>query len=486
MAVKISRRALIAAAGLSAASGCRNGSTHPGGVSSVPRGNASVPKSAVPPLSAADVEIVTRQSPRYEALRQGYNLRIARHPAEIAVCKTTRGVAQAVEYAAARGWKVSLQSGGHSFEGYSSCDDGLKIHLGGMRSIVPRNDGTIAVGPGCTLNHLYAHLLPQGKLIPAGTCGTVGIGGLALGGGYGFFSRALGLTCDSLVDLTFVTGTGEVLQGSAHPELLWGCRGGGTGGLGAVTEMIFKTHAAPVYLHSWRWKQHATTGAQAAMSLKRWFSGTMDLPASCFSAFVLNGHTITILVTSSEAPKSPLISQLAQVGKGMRQVTTGKPQPLASALRAYRGSQSPLRFKNGSGGFYNGYSNIEACAEAILGTVMEAPGLLYQVNTLGGAINNEAAHSASCYPHRSKSYVAEIQAYWDRGALPQAAASAYRAIMRGLTEAGIDSHYVNYACEEISDWSRAYYGSSYERLKRLKAAMDPEDLFHFAQSIALH
>src|SRR5690606_14140152 len=99
--------------------------------------------------------------------------------------------------------------------------------------------------PACLLQEIYASFLPKNRIIPAGSCGTVGIAGLALGGGYGFFSRKYGLTCDHLTRIKLVDGNGKIQDSDGNPKLLWACRGGGNGNFGVVTEMEFKTHPAP-------------------------------------------------------------------------------------------------------------------------------------------------------------------------------------------------------------------------------------------------
>lgn len=73
-------------------------------------------------------------------------------------------------------------------------------------------------------------------------------------GGYGFFSRRFGLTCDSLKRVRMVDGLGQVHDSDTDPELLWACRGGGTAGLGVVTQLEYTTYAAPKVLHSFRYR----------------------------------------------------------------------------------------------------------------------------------------------------------------------------------------------------------------------------------------
>ncbi len=93
--------------------------------------------------------------------------------------------------------EVVARSGGHSYGGYSSCP-GLVIDVTNMDQVSV--DGAVGgagrklatVGAGTVLIDAYSQLAAQGLLVPGGSCPTVGIAGLALGGGVGVFSRATG------------------------------------------------------------------------------------------------------------------------------------------------------------------------------------------------------------------------------------------------------------------------------------------------------
>src|SRR5690606_25760201 len=123
------------------------------------------------------------------ALRRGYNKRIETFPLAIALCTSTREVAACVRFARRRNLPIAVRSGGHSMEGFSSNNGGLVLNLSQLNHIALRDANCVRTGPGSTLSQLNYVLLPQGRLLPAGSCGSVGIGGLSLGGGYGFFRR---------------------------------------------------------------------------------------------------------------------------------------------------------------------------------------------------------------------------------------------------------------------------------------------------------
>ena len=115
------------------------------------------------------------------------------------------------------------------------------------------------MGAGTVLIDVYSQLAAQGLLLPGGSCPTVGIAGLALGGGIGVFSRAYGLTCDQLQSVEIVTADGVLHRCGPDDDedLYWACRGGGGGNFGVVTSFGFRTHPIPeaitLFTLEWPW-----------------------------------------------------------------------------------------------------------------------------------------------------------------------------------------------------------------------------------------
>ncbi|MGZ4037348.1 MAG: FAD-binding oxidoreductase, partial [Bacteroidia bacterium] len=231
---------------------------------------------------------ITKESEQYEALNVYFNKRIRKEPAIIALCKTTAGVCEAVNYAREHKLQIAVKSGGHSFEAFSNNTNGLVINLSLMNRIELSGDQTVQVGPGAKLHQLYDALLPQKRIVPAGSCAGVGVAGLTLGGGYGFFSRKYGLTCDSLTEVELVDGKGNIHSSASDKQLLWACRGGGNGNFGVVTKLVFKTCEAPAAFQSHRFKAFNLDTERAATILQKWFGVTATLPPACFGAYVLD------------------------------------------------------------------------------------------------------------------------------------------------------------------------------------------------------
>lgn len=438
-----------------------------------------------PNLSRPSVELIGKEHPRYEELRRGFNKRIEHFPIAIALCRSTQDVAEAISYARRQGLPVAVKSGGHSMEGFSGNDGGLVIHLSEMNSVEFLEDHQIKTGPGCTLSHLYDQILPKGRLIPAGSCGSVALGGLTLGGGYGLFSRGHGLTCDHLLEATLVDGNGRIHSTRNDPGLLWALRGGGAGNFGVVTELVYRSHQAPATLQSHHFKARRLDAERAAGILAKWFEFSGRLPESCFSAYVLNGHTLNILVTDYAAHPVALQHLLDEFSQHTDELRSGGRVPLAKRLKGFYGSLAPVYFKNSSAGLYKNFDDISGCIGNVLEKVIHQPGMIYQVNTLGGQIANAGFEQASCYPHRACNYVSELQAYWQQPFGEERLTHVSRECLEILRNHGVKAQYMNYCSLDFKEWETAYYGSSYPRLQEVKRKYDPGNVIRHPQSIRL-
>lgn len=421
----------------------------------------------------------------YETLRGGFNKRIQKYPKLIVQCKNTQGIAEAINYANANKLAVAVKSGGHCFEGFSSNNDGLVINLSLMNTVEWLDNSTIKIQPGCTLSKLYDTILPKRRIIPAGSCGGVGVGGLTLGGGYGLFGRKYGLTCDSLQEIKLVDAQGNIHSSNDNPELLWACKGGGNGNFGVVTELVFKTHDAPNHFTSHRFKVRNLTAATAAPILEKWFELTKALPLACFSAFVLNGSTLNILLTDFENNPTAVTAFKDGLAPFMEKVTIGTPKPLAPALKNYYGIQYPIFFKNSSAGYYTDYAQIKDFISGVLEKVIETPGMIYQINTLGGNINNADFENASCYPHRALPYLSELQTYWDNSNQTKHFETVFEEVQQIFKQHTTTTQYRNYPDLNFADAAHLYYGKNYERLQKIKQQFDPGNVFGYAQSVPL-
>lgn len=168
------------------------------------------------------------------------------NPAAVVTVSSQSDVQKAVSFATANGLKIAPRGGGHSYIGASSANGTMVIDLRGLPGGVNVDGGGNAtVTPATTLYAVHQGLAGAGRAIPTATYPSIGIAGLALGGGVGADCRHAGLTCDALQAATVVLPSGDVVTASAndHPDLFWALRGGGGGNFGVTTSMTFATFA---------------------------------------------------------------------------------------------------------------------------------------------------------------------------------------------------------------------------------------------------
>lgn len=415
---------------------------------------------------------------------QLFNSRLKPKPAAVWPCDKEQDVIAAIRWATDQAKKISIKSGGHCFEGFCLADDQLAIDLSAMRHMAldPKTK-SFTVSPGTTLKQINDFLLPKGRVLPAGSCGGVGIGGLTLGGGYGLLARKYGLTCDQLTGLRMIDAGGQVHDVEGDSPLLKACRGGGNGNFGVITQLRFRTQAAPSHLHRRRFKSANLSPAKVKTLLRAWFEATHELPNDAFSAFVLNGSFLTVLLTHTDLRQRERITKAMKAFESLTDSRTRWFAPLyPSAIETYYGNRDPLPFKNACAGMHRGFDELEPLIEELARRVAGTGGLIWQINTLGGAIQKPEFANASVFAHRDCAYMAEIQGYWEQANRQDRVVAAVDDIQHWLAQQGIKRHYCNYPDRNFTNPQESYYGDL-AFLTGIKQQYDPQDRFHHPQGI---
>ncbi len=433
-------------------------------------------------LGQSGCVFVFPENKQFKGLNQPFNLRVPKTPKCIALCSSAVGIQNAIIYAKDQNLKVGIKSGGHSFENYSTLEDGLTINLSLFKSIEVNGDEA-TIESGCLLREVNDALISKGKILPAGSCGSVGIGGLTLGGGYGFFSRKYGLTCDHLIEAKMITAKGEQLIVNKDHELFKVLKGAGNGNFGVVYEFKFKIHPAPKLFRRWKLKSYKMTLERYKALLPEWIKLTQSLPESVFAAFVQNKKTAVFLITDFEqADLQGMIDRFAILCDKTYPMTQ---VPLAKALTYYYGVQESIPFKNSSAGYFNSYEDFEPFINQVIPIVLESKGLIYQINTLGGAIGNAVFREDSIYPHRDYALLTELQAYWEESEVGKELVQQNSKILTIIEEAGVSAQYVNYPSAEFKSPLEKYYGKeNIPQLMALKKAYDESNLFARPQGLS--
>ena len=194
-------------------------------------------------------DVLTPGTPEYEHRRPIWNGMFDEEtPTAIVRCADASDCAAALTVVSQLDMPLAIRGGGHHVAGFGTCDGGIVLDLGAMRSVaVDETRGLVRVDGGCTLYDVDAATSAVGCAVPLGVVSETGVGGLALSGGIGWRSRSHGFTSDNLLSARVVTAAGEIVTASEteNADLLWGLRGGG-GNFGVVTEFTFATHDVDV------------------------------------------------------------------------------------------------------------------------------------------------------------------------------------------------------------------------------------------------
>lgn len=188
--------------------------------------------------------VITPQDPDYDAARTLFIGGMDRHPAVIARPVDAEDVARVIALARATGLELAIRSGGHSGAGHSVCEGGIVLDLAAMKGMqFDLENGTVWAEAGLTAGEVTNAAAAHGLAVGFGDTGSVGIGGITLGGGVGYLTRKYGLTIDNLLAAEIVTADGRILHVDTdhHPDLFWAIRGGG-GNFGVVTRFKFRLH----------------------------------------------------------------------------------------------------------------------------------------------------------------------------------------------------------------------------------------------------
>ncbi|WP_410670879.1 FAD-binding oxidoreductase [Amycolatopsis sp. cmx-4-68] len=416
----------------------------------------------------------------------------ATRPAAVLSVTSAADVARAVEWAREESVPLVPRGGGHSYAGHSA-GPGLVLDLRRLSGIrVEDGTGRVTVGGGTPMKALYAALRPWDLTFPLGNSDTVGIGGLALGGGVTTISRAHGLTCDALVSTDVVLADGRVVTASAdeHPDLFWACRGGGGGNFGVNTRFTFQARPAPagstcVVLWSWPHAVEILAAMQEIMlGAPEAFSARIGIARSPGEDGVVSvvGHHL--------GPRSELRELLAPA------FAVAAPDRADLEDRDFWAAARFLHHGSDGGAFAArtrctphaiGDAGLEALVRAVdkwpgSGSPDGAGAALF---AWGGAIGRVPV-ADTAFPHRDTKFLLSLDTSWTEQDTPdvvRANLDWLHALHAETGEFAPDAAYVNFADPDLEDWRGAYYGPNAARLAEVKRRYDPDRFFSFPQAL---
>jgi hypothetical protein len=435
-------------------------------------------------------DVVQRGAPGYNAARVVYDTRYdAVKPQAIAYCESLADVQKTVRWARKHHVHIVPRSGGHSYGGYSTTS-GVIVDVSRLHAVSLAANGRAAAGAGAELMGVYTALANRGRMIPGGTCPTVGIAGLTQGGGIGLSGRKFGLTCDHLLEATVVLADGSAVVANArqHSDLYWALRGGGGGNFGIVTRFVFRTHpvgSVSTYSMEWPW-------SDAKQVVQAW---------QAFAPHAPDGLSCVLNVNAAAGLGTPHITSAGQF--------FGSEQALRSLLAPLANAGTPTRFTTTTRTFLEavhywaggGTGRATFAAKSSISTApLSSAGidaLLHQIedkrtagtgsgivllDSWGGAINR-VPKGATAFVHRSALFSMQYLAYWDAGTAAAPNVAWLRRCFAALRPYVSTFAYQNYIDPELPNWQHAYYGTNLARLRQVKHKYDPHNVFHFRQSI---
>ena len=484
--------------------GCGGGSSSTAPAPVPPGGLVSGGVDFAPLASTLQGSLVLPTNAGYDSVRLLANtLYDGIKPTAIVRCASVADVQAALAFVQQKGLAVTARCGGHSWAGYSTTA-GVVLNVTAMNTVTANGDGTATVGAGARLAEVYSGLIAQGVCIPSGTCPTVGISGITMGGGIGVLDRKHGLTCDNLVAADIVTVDGQLRTCSAtsEPDLFWAIRGGGGGNFGIATSFTYRTHATqditvaqatfsmddfvPVFKAWQAWPQSLPDEIWGQIYVDLWQGNTaFTVTAYCLGTVAdMAPHWNDFLTATGAAPvgSAPTMTQQSYHDVALGACATGT---LAQCgLQGYSASGVVQRYAEMLSSDYFAQPLPDAGIQALVAAAQALAASngvgSYIFDHMGGALGRVAA-DATAFPHRDALFSLEYAVSKNAGfAYDPTWANATRASMSAWSTGGA---YVNYLDPLLADWASAYYGANYARLQQVKKAVDPNRVLSMPQGI---
>ena len=425
----------------------------------------------------------------YDAARAVFIGDVDPHPAVIVQVADADDVAWSIAFARESGLELAVRSGGHSNAAHGSVDGGVVIDVRKLDSIdVDRDSRTAWVGSGATAAAVTSSLAEQGLAIGFGDTGSVGVGGITLGGGVGYLVRKHGLTIDNLLAADLVTADGKHLtvDETSHPDLFWAIRGGG-GNFGVVTRFRFRLHeldgivggilvlpATPDTIAGF------IAASDAAPEDLSTIANVMPAPPMPFLPPEVHGKLVILgMVTyagaaeegqRAMAPFRELATPLADMVRPMSYAEMYPPEDDSYHPKALARTLFLDRFDR-------------SVAELILDRLADSdsPMRVAQIRVLGGAMAR-VPNDATAFAHRQRPIMVNLAAFYE-GSDDRPRREAWLMDFWARIKQGDDHGYVNFLADEPERVREAYPGPTWDRLTAIKRRYDPTNLFRHNQNV---
>jgi FAD/FMN-containing dehydrogenase len=434
--------------------------------------------------------VIFKGDPGYEQARKNWNPYVDTFPLVFVFAQSTKDVTNAIKWARMNNVPIRARSGRHALDkNLSMVKDGIVIDVSDMKKVqLIREEEVAIVETGINVGPLVKKLAQEGFMVPFGDSPTVGIGGITMGGGMGVVQRSIGLISDNLIGLEMVEANGTVLNASQNnnSDLLWASRGGGGGNFGINTEYRFKLHHAPteatVFEIIWPWNQLE----KVFKAWQKWAPFVDNRLGSTLEIFSKNNGLLhaTGLFLGSKTKLASLLEPLTSVGTPTKVFIEKMSYP---NVVEYLLPDEPIpgradqNFKFSSSWATRLFPDeaikiIRSFLEESTGTESS-----FLFLNCGGAISN-ISPEATAFFWRSPKFYLEWNTTWTQDSEASRNLALVARTHQQLNPF-VEGAYVNSPDQNIINFGPAYYGTNFDRLQRIKAKYDPENVFHFPQSI---
>ncbi len=418
----------------------------------------------------------------YDTARRIWNRMIDKRPALIARCADAADVATAVTFARERELLLAVRGGGHSFPGYSTCDGGLMIDLSSMNAVtVDAKIRTARVGGGAWGVHLDAAAQQFGLATTLGQISNTGVGGLTLGGGFGWLSRRFGLACDNLLGAELVTADGKIRHVSEkdEPDLFWAIRGGG-GNFGVVASFEFRLHelgpdvvAGHVDYPAPQVKEAIEFYADLLSKAPRELAVDLSLTAGEDGQPVAGIH---VVYSGAAKDGVKVLEPLQRFGKPIK--NTIGPKTYLAVQSQFDGPPADPNNNYIKGGLIGSYS--ADLVKALAHELRPNAHMYAFFESANGAVT-DLSPTATAFPHRHAMANMMLVGEWEDPAFNEQGRALVRASWDKVARF-TEGYYINLNDADPQGTDRNY-GPNYRRLAEIKRRFDPQNLFRLNANI---
>ena len=436
--------------------------------------------------------VVTRENSSYEEARTMWNRAIEKYPLAIAFCKSLEDVAKSIKWAKAQGVPVRIRSGRHHYEGYSTGNDVLVIDVSEMNQIhLDEARGEVTIEGGVRNRELYEAVCSKGYPFPGGGCPTVGVVGFALGGGWGYSARLLGLGCDAITQIELINAEGEVVVASKeqNADLFWALKGSGGGQFGVVVKMTFKLPKKREEATLIRIESHHVTRKGQIEVFKLWQETIGDLcPEANFKLSFYNskekGDGILLIGihygTREEAHR--LAAPFIQLGHTLQVLV--QTMSVLEINRWIQDAHPEYEHYKSSGRFVKQNLEEQHMHEFLDMIKERAEGAVYTALScygLGGHIKSVKEDTTS-FAYRRCQYILGFQTVWEDNKDSNPNKNWFVERFK-VIETMTQGSFVNFPGAEITNYLDAYYGKNQDELIKIRKKYDKNNFFKFEQGL---